>query len=39
MLQYTLRAINGRWIERGYRLAWILVRGKELALQVGTARR
>jgi hypothetical protein len=33
-----LRAINGRCVECGYRLAWIL-RGKELARRVGTARR
>jgi hypothetical protein len=34
-----LRAINGRCVECGYRLAWILVRGKHSALRVGTARR
>ena len=34
-----LQAINGRCVECGYRLAWILVRGKRLARRVSTARR
>jgi hypothetical protein len=34
-----LQAINGHCLECGYRLAWILVRGKRLARRVSTARR
>ena len=32
-----LQAINGRCAECGYRLAWLLVRGRTVALGVGAA--
>src|SRR5262245_34804812 len=34
-----LQAINGRCLQCGYRLAWILVQGRKVALRVVTPRR
>jgi len=34
----SLQAINGRCLACGYRLAWILVQGRKLALRIDTAR-
>jgi C4-type Zn-finger protein len=31
-----LQAINGRCAECGYRMAWVLVRGRKSALRIGT---